>query len=300
MTELILAVTPARGRAWLSQGIGWVAGYVVRRDDVVGATTPAAIFAELGLAYPGSPFSADAPYIDTLRIPAASYLALESPGTGDVVPPFRDHPPLSGTGFVESASAMVPYWWLAPSALPAGTSLWRTHADGREEILAGYAHVAEGWVSTRPDFVLQPVPPRSPELVGVWAEIAGERMLADLLPDGTAIVCAPDEREGMRQSSRGVWWRTATDGEIDRLFAVRVLGRWRNRRVQLVGVERGESGDRAHIVFLGHDAIDAESLGLTKTDAGVYEGVVDAVEVRDLGEEQTELPAAATAADAAQ
>lgn len=299
MTELILAVTPSRGRAWLSQGLGWVAGYVVRRDDVASAKTPSALFAELGLGFPGSPFTADAPYIDTLRIPAASYLALESPGTGDVIPPFRDHPPLSGTGFVESASAMVPYWWLAPSALPAGTSLWRAHADGREEILAGYAHVAVGWVSVRPDFGLPTVPLRSPELVGIWAEADGERLLADVLPDGTIILCSPEQREGMQQSSRGVWWAATSRDRVDRIYAVRVVGRWQNRRVQLVGLERGESGDRAHIVFLGHDAIDAESLGLTKSDAGVYEGVVSASEISGLGEEQTEIltDAAAGAAE---
>ncbi|MEV4736365.1 MULTISPECIES: hypothetical protein [unclassified Microbacterium] len=291
MTELIKAVTPARGRAWLSQGLGWVSGYVVRRDDVLAATTPSALFAELGLGFPESPFTPDAPHIDTLRIPAASYLALQSPGTRDVVPPFRDHPPTSGTGFVESAAAMVPYWWLAPSALPAGTSLWRTHADGREEILAGYANVAEGWVSVRPEFGLPAVPVRSPELVGVWAEVAGERMLADVLPDGQVIVCSPQQRQDMQQSARGVWWRHAVAEEVERIFAVRVVGRWRNRRVQLVGAERGESGDRAHIVFLGHDAIDAESLGLTKSDAGVYEGVVAAAEVADLNEEQTEVSA---------
>lgn len=289
MTELIKAVTPARGRAWLSRGIGWVAGYMVRRDDVLAAATPSALFAELGLGFPGSPFTPDAPYIDTLRIPAASYLALQSPGTRDVVPPFRDHSPTSGTGFIESASAMVPYWWLAPSALPAGTSLWRTHADGSEEILAGYANVAEGWVSVRPDFGLPAVAVRSPELVGVWAEVEGERMLADVLPDGQVIVCSPQQREGMQQSARGVWWRRAVSAEVERLFAVRVVGRWQNRRVQFVGAERGESGDRAHIVFLGHDAIDAESLGLEKTDAGVYEGVVAAAEVTGLNEEQTEF-----------
>lgn len=299
MTELIKAVTPARGRAWLSQGLGWVSGYVVRRGDVLAATTPSALFAELGLGFPGSPFTADAPYVDTLRIPAASYLALQSPGTRDVVPPFRDHSPTSGTGFVESASAMVPYWWLAPSALPAGTSLWRTHADGREEILAGYANVAEGWVSVRPDFGLPAVPVRSPELVGVWAEVASERMLADVLPDGRVIVCSPQQREGMQKSARGVWWRHTEAAEVERLFAVRVVGRWQNRRVQLVGADRGESGDRAHIVFLGHDAIDAESLGLTKSDAGVYEGVVAAAEVTSLNEEQTELSTSRGAAGVA-
>ncbi|WP_144876505.1 hypothetical protein [Microbacterium sp. 1.5R] len=299
MTELIKAVTPARGRAWLSQGLGWVAGYVVRRDDVRAATTPSALFAELGLGFPDSPFAADAPHLDTLRIPASPYLALAAPGTKDVVPPFRDHPPTSGTGFVESASAMVPYWWLAPSAIPAGTSLWRTHADGREEILAGYANVAEGWVSVRPDFALPSVPVRSPELVGVWAEVDGERMLADVLPDGSAVLCAPEEREGMRQSARGVWWRAAALSDVDRLYAVRVVGRWRSRRVQLVGVEQGESGGRAHIVFLGHDAIDAESLGLTKSDAGIYEGVVPLTDVTSLGEEQTDfsVPTAASSAE---
>ena len=205
MTELIKAVLPARGRGWLSEGLAWVAGYVVTRVDLGNGMTAEALHSELGLGFPGSPLRADAPHLDVLRIPLAPYVVLESPGSRDVDPPFRDHSPLSGTGFVESATGVVPYWWMAPTALPAGTTLWRVHADGREDLIAAYAHVAVGWVSARPDRALPAAALRFPELVGVWAEVQGERVLADVVPDGTVILCAPDAREGMQQSRpRGV------------------------------------------------------------------------------------------------
>ncbi|PWD51137.1 hypothetical protein C8046_11265 [Serinibacter arcticus] len=286
MTVLLKAVTPARGTAWLSQGLGWISGYVVRGGDVAAARTPSALHAELGLGYPGSPHPAGAAHLDTLRLPGATHLAVAAPGTSDVVPPFRDHSPMSGHGFVESAANVVPYWWIAPSALPAGTELWRTHADGRDKLLARYPHVAAGWESAQPGVTYPRVPPRHPELVGIWAEIAGERLLADVLPDGTVIVCSPVPRDGMEQSARGIWWRRAELGELDDLSVVRVLGTWRGRPVQLVGLERGPSGDRAHVVDLGHDALEAEALGLTKTDAGVYEAVVPVAELAGLSEER--------------
>lgn len=293
MTELVKSVVPSRGRAWLSQGLGWVAGYVVRRQDVTGATTPAALHADLGLGFPGSPVAADAPHLDVLRIPAAPYAILDTPGSGAPETGFADHSPFSGTGFVESAGGFVPYWWMAPAALPAGTTLWRVHADGREELIAAYSHVAVGWLSARPGIALPAVPPRAPELIGIWADSGGERLLADVLPDGTVILCAPEEREGMQLSARGVWWREATHAEVERVYAVRIRGTWRGRPVQVVGAERGSS-DVVHIVYVGHDAFAAEALGLTKSDAGVYEAAVPAGEVDDLREEQVEIPLVAS------
>lgn len=290
MTELIKAVLPAPGNGWLSGGTGWFAGYVVRRADVAEAKNPAALHAELGLGFPGSPLRSDAPHVDVLRIPTTAYTDILAPGTSDVEPVFHDHPPMSGTGFVESATGFVPYWWAAPAALPAGTTMWRHHQDGSEELLAAYPHVAEGWMSARPGFALTPVPVRSPELIGLWAEVGGEKLLADVLPDGTVIVCSPHERDGMQRSARGFWWRVEPSGAVERLYAVRVLADWRDRPVQVVGLENSESGNVARIVYLGHDAFDAESLGMAKTDAGVYESVVPAADVHNLREAQTEIP----------
>lgn len=290
MSQLVKAVVPSRARGWLSQGLGWAAGYVVREVDLPQTKTPAALHAALGLGFPGSPFDADADSLDVIRIPASGQLVLDPVGASETVPPFVDHSPLSGTGFVESAESMIPYWWLAPSALPAGSTIWRIHADGREEMIAAYAHVAMGWIAAIPGTALPSVGLRSPDMVGIWAESGGERMLADVLPDGRLILCSAEEREGMQRSERGVWWRTAERAEVDHVYGVRVLATWQGRPVQLVGAERGESGDLFHVVYLGHDALDAESLGLTKSDAGVYEGVVPPSQVRDIGEERRELP----------
>ena len=92
---------------------------------------------------------------------------------------------------------------------------------------------------------------------------------------------------GCNSLARGVWWREATAAEVDRVYAVRVLGTWRGCPVQLVGAQKSGPKDVTHIVYLGHDAPEAEGLGLVKSDAGVYEVVVPAAEVEDLREEQS-------------
>ncbi|MDN4480282.1 hypothetical protein [Demequina muriae] len=254
--------------------------------------TVADLHSELGLAFPGSPFNAEAPSVDILRIPITGAMQLSSPG-GDKpsdLPPFADHSPLSGTGFVESASGFVPYWWMSPSPIPAGTTLWRVNADGSEEQLATYGHVALGWVGPTQQQQLRPTPVRFPEIVGTWATIRGERMLADILPDGSVVICSPTERSDMRASPRGLWWTTVARDQVDSLDVVRLHGTWRGRRVQVVGMEGAEGGPVAQMVYVGQDVHDAESLRLAKTDAGVYEAVVPVSELADLAETHTALP----------
>lgn len=271
----------------------WLAGYVVRRSDISSAPVPRSLHADLGLGFPGSPFREESETIDVLRLPPSATLQLASPGTDDEAsgPAFRDHSPLGGTGFVESAGGFVPYWWMAPSPIPAGSTLWRVHADGREEMLAAYAHVAAGWLPGKADLQVRPAPVRNPQVLGLWAEHQGERLLADVLPDGTAILCSPDERPDWAQSPRGLWWREAARSDVDRIFVVRLLATWRGREFQVVAFEAQGQEQSAHLVYVGHDALDAESLELTKTDAGVYEAVVPAAELENLREAQADLPA---------
>ena len=292
MTSLVKAVTGARARAVIETGIPWLGGYVVRGQDLAQGMSVAELHDALGLSFPGSPFDRGGPSLDIVRLPAAGSIQLASPGSDGAGngPPFADHSPMSGTGFVESASGFVPYWWMAPSPIPAGSTLWRVHADGSEEALAIYAHVALGWVGPTAEKQLRPTPVRFPELLGTWATTRDERLLADLLPDGTVVLCSPSEREGMQRSPRGVWWTTVTPDRVDSLDVVRVSATWRGRPVQVVGMEAAPDGPTAHLVYAGHDAFDAESLGLAKTDAGVYEAVVPVAELADMAETRSTVP----------
>lgn len=289
MTELVKAVTPARGQNLIVRGDAWVAGYVVRAADVETAQTPTALFDELGLGYAGSPFQSDADQLDVLRIPVRADFELATPGAKETDPAFVDESPLSGTGFVESARGMVPYWWLAPAGLPAGTSLWRYTPGAEPVMLAGYVHLGIGWVSTRPDYVLPVTPVRLPQLAGVYAQVQGETFAADVLPDGTVVVVSADERTGMQSSPTGIWWRELAAGEVEQAYSMRLRGEWNGAPVQVVNVEPTGSSDVAHVVYLGHDAHAATELGFAKTEIGVYEQAVDYRELSNLAESRIAL-----------
>ncbi len=287
MTFLVSAVTGARARSLIEAGLPWLGGYVVRGQDLASGLTVAALHEELGLSFPGSPFDPAAPSLDILRLPVTGTVQLASPGSD--APAFVDHSPLSGTGFVESASGFVPYWWMAPSPIPAGTTLWRVYADGREEALATYAHIALGWVGPSPQQQLRPTPVRFPEMIGTWATIAGNRFLADTLPDGSIIVCSPVEQEGMLLSPRGIWWKSVASPTLDSMDVVRVTATLDGRPVQIVGMEAGDGGPNAHIVYTGHNAHDAESMNLAKTAAGVYEAIVPLSSLSNAAETRTDV-----------
>jgi hypothetical protein len=291
MAELIRAVPPARVSAVIGAGLPWLAGYVVRAQDVSASATPASLHGDLGLSFPGSPWNATADALDILRVPATGSLQLDTPGDGTTPASsvFRDHPPFSGTAFVESAAALVPYWWLAPSPVPAGASLWRIGADGSEHMIAAYGHVGVGWLAGEPGAQIRPTPVRFPHLIGQWAQYQGERLLADVLPDGTVVVCAPHERDGWHASPRGLWWTEVARADLERLWVTRTLATWRDHEFQVVGIDGDGDARSVHMVDVGHDAFVAESLGLTKTDAGVYEAVVPAGEIANLREAQAEL-----------
>lgn len=295
MTQLTKAVTGARESAWLTAGVPWVAGYVVRAADVASARTPDALFAELGLGFPASPFSADAPFVDVVLLPPSPDLLLTSPAEGDGRPALLDHEPFrSGSGFVDSAAGFVPVWWAAPSRLPAGSSLWRMAADGTSRMIAGYASVAEGWIAA-PGVELPATPVRDAQVLGLRATWRGRELLADVLPDGRTVVCAPEEFEGAARSPRGVWWREVPPAELEDVVVLRVLATWQALPVQIVAMDQGADGAVAHLVYVGRDMPAAEAAGMAKTDAGVYESVVPVDEVTAVREERHAVELASAA-----
>lgn len=104
------------------------------------------------------------------------------------------------------------------------------------------------------------------------------------------VVRAQDERDGWHASPRGLWWTEVARSELERLWVTRTLATWRDHEFQVVGIEGEGDARSVHLVDVGHDAFAAESLDLTKTDAGVYEAVVPAGELAHMREAQTEVP----------
>lgn len=300
MTELVAALSGPREKAIIFDGLAWVAGYVVGGADIPDGATVPDLHARLGLGFPGSPFAPDAEFLDLIRLPATPFLNALVPLGGpsrEIAEAsggsFIDHAPFRGDGFVGGVDAFVAQWWIDPTRLPAGATLWRHFADGRRVIIAGYANIAVDWVALAEGVEIPATPLRNPEVLGVFAEIAGEKFLADLLPTGSVIVCSPMQQPGMEQSARGIWWREVQRSAVDRLYGVRVVASWNRLPMQIVGFDAGPEGPVAHAVFIGHDALAAEAAGLAKTGAGLYEAVVPASELVDLRELQTEtaLPA---------
>ena len=280
---------PARERAWLSAGFESVCGFVVRAEDVAWADTPAKLFAAHGLGFPGSPLTPDLPFLDVVRIPVTPFIAVV-PAVGGTTPAeaaltggdIIDRHPFTGNGFVGGIDQIVPLWWLDPVRVPAGSELWRIAADGSETFLAAYVHVGIGWAT--PTEAVAPrlgwVPPS--ETLGIFARWRGERVLADVLGDGSVIVCSPTDRDGMQESPRGVWWRQVPRDEVSDLSALRVTARWNGLPVQVVRRFAEEDLIRAEVVYIGRDADVAEAASLMKTDAGVYEATVAWDELAEL------------------
>ncbi|MBD3942203.1 hypothetical protein IF188_10900 [Microbacterium sp. NEAU-LLC] len=262
-------VLPARERSWAQFDDDLLVGFVVRAADVAWARTAGELFDAMGVGFPGSPLRRDAPFIDVLRFPATPYLRLV-PAVGrelDPVNGFVDRPPFTGTGFAATPATTdpVPLWWLDPCRVPAGSELWRVHADGREEVLAHYDHVASGWLP-RPAGRIG-----SSDVVGVFATWNGQQVLADALPNGRVVVASESPWDALRQTERGVWAGVVEPSDVADLHALVVTGTWRGLAFQIV--RRYLEGDTmtARAVYLGRDADEAERAGLEKTDAGVYE-----------------------------
>lgn len=279
---LQIPVMPGREQSWVD-GDDLLCGYVVRAADVAWATTPAQVFDAHGLGFPGSPFSPQSTAVDVLRFPATPFTRLinatggatddgESLGEG-----FVDPLPFTGTGFVATAEDhVVPLWWLEPTRVPAGSELWRIHADGREELITAYANVASGWQPAgSPKFTPS-------DLVGVFAEWNGNPVFADILPNGKAVIASTTELEGLRLTERGVWGGVAEPAELESLHALRVTASWRGLPFQLIRRWKGDDGLIGRLVYLGRDARAAEAAGLQKMDAGVYEVSAPISELVDL------------------
>ncbi|MEE6281253.1 hypothetical protein [Georgenia sunbinii] len=307
MTLMQKAVTPQMSAAYLERGFDRVGGFVVRTPDVEHATTPAAVFEAHGLGFPGSPHRPDANHVDVLRFPATPQLRFENAvggideesraRTGGT---FIDRPPFTGTGFVATAEAVVPLYWLAHSRVPAGSQLVRLGADGTSRVLAEHVDVGHGWYS-QTEQIGHAASPRISRHVGPMAMWSGTALNADVFADRVVVAAEvePPAQYGFQPTGAGRWRREVPRDEVAELFEMYVAAKWNGLAVRVVDQWTAQDGESiSHVSYTGHNADLAEGLQLPKVDAGVYEVTVPtaslvAVEHTQLVPEQWAAPARA-------
>jgi len=147
---------PDETSAYLRGGRHVVTGFVYPADDLRRLTTPAALYAGLGLLYPGSPFRPDDAEVHVLRwlahCPALYRLARGGPDEatrlangGWMVEP----PPLGGTG-VAAGDLPVAQLKVDSVFLPHGAVLVELTRTGRETVLASYDADFDAWMPAVP------------------------------------------------------------------------------------------------------------------------------------------------------
>lgn len=156
-TVMQKAVPPNQVRFYLDKGYDWVAGYVHRWQDTAELETVPDIVRNLGLGYPGSPFSVTDRSMYVLRWTA--YRAelyrtplgatederlAEVPG-GWVV----EHPPFAGNGQVAGSRLAIPEYKIHSTRLPHQAEMWRIDADGEHTFVAVYDADERRWLVNR-------------------------------------------------------------------------------------------------------------------------------------------------------
>jgi hypothetical protein len=300
-------LTPAMTEGYLAHGLDQVRGYVLAAADVVGAQTPEQLFRVHGLGFPGSPFDPNQESLDLLLFPATPFTHLvpavgrtpASAGSMDRAGAFIDHPPFTGTGFAPAGGNTpeqlpVPVWWVDAARLPAGSEIWRVRRDGDRTLLGVFENVAQGWVSPTAFTPAGPAGSASTsfaserasslaatdvpasDVLGIFGTWSGARCLVDLVGDGYAVIASYVDipGAGLEPGPRGLFWRQVPAGQVQDVHEIRVTCTWRDAPFLLTSREQQSGGELAHLMYLGRDAVAAEALQLTKTDAGVYEATV--------------------------
>jgi hypothetical protein len=143
-TMMQKAVAPTQVTYYLERGYDRVSGFVHRVDEVAHLKTPAKLHVALGLGYPNSPFSPDAPEVYALRWPAYRPSLYRIPYGGQTEAAMRamegwviERPPFRGNGFAPGDSSDVIAEFKVDSVrLPHGAQLWRVTPDGADELVA--------------------------------------------------------------------------------------------------------------------------------------------------------------------
>jgi hypothetical protein len=137
-------IAPDQVGYYLDRGYDRVSGFVHRAHEVGHLTTPAMLYAALGLGYPDSPYSPHAEEVYVLRWPVYRPALYRIPYGGQTEQAMHamqgwviERPPFRGNGFAPGDSGDVVAEFKVESVrLPHDAQLWRLGADGTQRLLA--------------------------------------------------------------------------------------------------------------------------------------------------------------------
>lgn len=156
-TVMQKVIPPDQVAFYLDKGYDWVAGYVHRWQDAAPLTTAADLIANLGLSYPGSPFSVTDPSVYLLRWTAYRAELYRTPlGATDAATMADipggwvvEHPPFSGTGHVSGSRLSICEYKIDSIRLPHQAEMWRVTDTGEHHFVAVYDADEQRWLVNR-------------------------------------------------------------------------------------------------------------------------------------------------------
>ena len=212
------AITPQLSDAYFEHNFDRVFGFVMPWATTSWARTPADLIRAHALDFPGTPFSADMPYIDVLRFEATPNLLLEDATGGPdretqklTGGPFIDRPPFTGSGFVADPDHIIPVSWMPHTRVPAGTEIYRLGADGSSTYLAYFHSAAWGWIYDDHLQQQRELQPRLlTKLVGGIARVGSNVYTADLIDDGANTILVRQDDEVANGGGAADGWSETT------------------------------------------------------------------------------------------
>jgi hypothetical protein len=152
-TVMQKTIAPSQVSYYLERGYDRVSGFVNRASELAHLRTPAALYAALGLGYPGSPFTPEAEEVYVLRWPAYRPMLYRVPFGGQTEEAMRamegwvvERAPFRGNGFAPGeGSDLIAEFKVDSARLPHGAELWRIGADGTERLVAMLDSDATAW-----------------------------------------------------------------------------------------------------------------------------------------------------------
>ena len=193
-----------------------------------------------------------------LRVPT------NAPGHAEV--PWPTYP----TGFLRNAAAV---WILTLTRMPVSARYVRVGLDGTEREFSRYQGAARGWQGAKGYF-----PPL--HLIGPRAKHGVLDLPCSYTADQQSVemVWVGDQHapEGFEQVRPMVHARVVPISECE-VFDIALLARWREHRVRVLQ----QAGDEALVLVTPGSLAEAEELGATQVEPGIFQATVPAAELTD-------------------
>lgn len=175
------------------------------------------------------------------------------------------------SGFLRLAHDVAPVWWLELTRVPIGAVVWRLHSDGAAPFgEAAYRGLARGWEGARG--YLAPT-----GLFGPRARWRGGEFLAAFTADGVELLSRA-EHPGMAQVAPGAWQAVVPRAEVDEIFELDLIGRWRDEPVRVLDSD----GSSVRLLLPDPEPDRARAVGATEVSPGVWQVIGDRSELTDI------------------